>query len=340
MAENIKKILIIKPSALGDLVQVLPALSVLKKTYPDSQIYWMVRNEFAPLIKGHPDLTDIILFDRKFFGKAWKNLKALKAIFVLISELRKHEFDLVLDFQGLFRTAGLGFLSGSKKRFGPAKAREFGHIFYTRRVNQDRSTIHLVDYYLEIAAEAGYKTDDVEFVLPQSGSNTKTMAKQLTGENDYAVLVPGSAHEDKCWPTEKFAKLSEKINEKYGFSIVAIGTKTESVLVEQIQRNTEIPIINLAGQTDIPTLVEVLKRSKLVISNDTGPGHIAAAFGKPMVMIFGRSNPARVQPYKRPECIAAIEPYQRGFKPDSTDPRHNVNDITVEVVLDKISKQL
>jgi len=337
MTKEVRKILIIKPSAMGDLIQVLPALSALRKTYPNSEIYWMVRNEFAPLVKGHPDLADVILFDRKFLGKAWKNLKALKAIFTLISELRKHKFDLVLDFQGLFRTAGLSFLSGCKKRFGPAKAREFGHIFYTNRVKQDQSTIHLVDYYLKIASAAGCNVDKVEFKLDQPIPRPQVAG--LT-DKDYAVFVPGSAHADKCWPTEKFAQLAEEITEKYGYSIVVVGTKPESVLAEQIQSKTKTPIINLAGETDIPMLVEVLRNAKLVISNDTGPGHIAAAFGKPMVMIFGRSNPTRVEPYKRPECVAAIEPYNRGFKADSIDPRHNVNDITVEEVFAKICCQL
>ncbi|MBN1795933.1 MAG: lipopolysaccharide heptosyltransferase I [Sedimentisphaerales bacterium] len=341
MAEELKRILIIKPSALGDLIQVLPVLSVLRKTYPDSEIYWMVRNEFASLIQNHPDLTDVILFDRKFLGKAWWNPKALGAIFKLISQLRKFKFDVVLDFQGLFRTAGLAFLSGSKRRFGPANAREFGHIFYTKKVKQDKSTIHLVDYYMEIA---GIKSKEVKFKLPQNEKASESVKKLLSDSNisekGYAVFVPGSAHADKCWPVDKFAELADKITQKYGCSIVVVGTKSESALAEEIQSKTQTPIINLAGKTDIPMLVEILRNAKLVISNDTGPGHIAAALNKPMVMIFGRSNPARVMPYRKPECVAAIEPMERGFKADSTNPRHNVNDISVEEVLKKICFQL
>jgi len=344
MAEEVKKILIIKPSALGDIIQALPALSALRRSFPDAEIFWMVRAEFAELIKDHPDLTDVIFFDRKFLGNAWKNPRALKAIFQLISRLRMYKFDVILDFQGLFRTAGLAFLSGCKKRLGPAKAREFGHIFYTKKVKQDSSAIHLVDYYLKIAKEVCLSDYKVEFKLPQNEKASEFASGLLADFNvskkEYALLVPGSAHADKCWPADKFARLADKISQKYGYSIVAVGTKSETVLAEKIQNKTQTTIINLAGKTDIPRLVELLRNAKVVISNDTGPGHIAAALGKPIVMIFGRSNPARVLPYGRPECVAATEPMERGFKADSTNPRHNINNITVDEVFAKICSQL
>ncbi|MGD9110167.1 MAG: glycosyltransferase family 9 protein [Phycisphaerales bacterium] len=345
MTNEPKSILIIKPSALGDIIQALPSLAALRKSFPAAEIRWLVRTEFAPLINNHSHLTEAILFDRKFLGKAWKNPKALAALVSLIFKLRKYKFDLVLDLQGLFRTAVLGWLSGCKVRAGMAGAREFGHVFYNRRVKQDKSCIHLADYYLKIAAAGGTKTGDVEFILGESNPAASSGAKRLLDSSDvsgskYAVFVPGSAHADKCWATENFAELADKITERYGLSIIAVGTSGESTLAEQINSKAETEVINLAGKTDIPVLVELLRTAKLVISNDTGPGHIAAAFGMPIVLIFGRSNPSRVMPYGRDECVAAIEPMTRGFKADSTDPKHSIGNITVDEVWQKVLGQM
>ena len=137
-----RKILIIKPSALGDIIQAIPVLSSLRKNFPKAHISWMVRNEFADLIEDHPYLDEIILFDRKFLGKTWCNVDALKALIELVKKLRRGKYDIVFDLQGLFRTACLGWLSGSKRRFGMASAREFGHVFYTNKTVQYR-TIHI-----------------------------------------------------------------------------------------------------------------------------------------------------------------------------------------------------
>lgn len=344
MSEPAKKILIIKPSALGDLIQVLPTLAALRKTWPDAQIKWLVRTEFAPLIEGHPYLDDVILFNRKYLGKAWKNPKAFKALLSLIKRLRGEKFDIVLDFQGLFRTAGLAFLSGCRQRIGPAKTRECAHLLYTNRVKQDMECIHLVDYYLEIAKQAGAKCEGIEFTLPRHPEAVAAVRKLLNANSitnkNYGVLVPGSAHADKCWPTERFAGLADKLNEKYGLSFVASGTAGERSLAEAIIDKAQTPVVNLTGKTSIPELVELMRGAKLVISNDTGPGHIAVALGVSLVMIFGRSNPARVAPYGRENCVASIDFNSRGFNADSPDPCHHVNNITVEEVYAKASVQL
>ncbi len=138
MPEDFNNILIIKPSSLGDIVLALPALSALRKSFPNSRISWLVRPEFAALLENHPHLDEIILFDRKFLGKAWWNPGAFGALVSLIRRLRNGRFDVVFDFQGLFRTASLAWLSGCKRRFGRAGAREFAHIFYTHKVAQGK----------------------------------------------------------------------------------------------------------------------------------------------------------------------------------------------------------
>ena len=344
MSEALKNILIIKPSSLGDIVLALPALAALRKSFPDAQISWLIRPEFAPLLENHPHLTEIISFDRKFLGKAWFNPLALGALLSLIRRLRRSKFDAVFDFQGLFRTACLAWLSGCKKRFGMANAREFGRIFYTHSVPQNQDCIHVVDYYLKIVKTAGASNIDVEFVFPQDVTAADSVRKLLVRHgiepDNYAVLVPGSARKDKHWPVERFATLADRIWPQFGLSIVAAGNSSEADLANRLKGLADVPVVNLAGQTSLMELVALLKAAKLVVTNDTGPGHIAAALGTPLVMIFGHVNPARLSPYGRNDCVVAIEPHNRGFVIRSTDPKYDIRHITVEQVFDKVCEEL
>ena len=344
MPEALKNILIIKPSSLGDIVLALPALAALRKSFPDSQISWLVRPEFAPLLQNHPHLTRTIPFDRKFLGKAWFNPLAMGALLSLFRQLRRSKFDAIFDFQGLFRTGSLAWLSGCKKRFGMANAREFGRIFYTQKVIQDQDCVHLVDYYLKIVKTAGASDAEVRFVFPHdvtaSESVRKLLAKHSIKPDNYAVLVPGSVHSDKCWPVERFAVLADKIWSQFGLSVVAVGTLSEAGLVDRLKNLAGVPVANLAGQTSLRDLAALLKAAKLVVGNDTGPGHIAAALSVPLVMIFGNVNPTRLAPYKRPDCVVAIEPWDRPFQIRNTDPRYDIRHITVEQVYQKVCEQV
>ncbi len=344
MSDSLKNILIIKPSSLGDIVLALPALTALHKSFPNARITWLIRPEFAPLLENHPHLTEIIPFDRKFLGKAWFHPGASGSLLSLIKRLRNAEFDAVIDFQGLFRTASLAWLSGCKKRFGIAGAREFAPLFYTHKITQTKDCIHLVDYYLKIIKAAGASELDVQFVLPQQPEAADSVGRLLEShdisQDNYVVLVPGSAHEDKRWPIERFAELAERISSQFKLPIVATGDASEAALVEKLKELSKVPIANIAGQTSLSELVVLLKNAGLVVSNDTGPGHIAAALGTPLVLMFSWSNPARIAPYKRIECLVARDPFSRGHKIKSRDPKHNVDTISVDEVYKKVCEQL
>jgi lipopolysaccharide heptosyltransferase I len=343
MPEKFEDILIIKPSSLGDVVLALPALTALRKGFPDAKISWLIRPEFAPLIQNHPHLNDIILFDRKLLGKAWYQPRAAAALLSLIRDLRLHRFDAVFDFQGLFRTASIARLSGCRNRFGMKLSRELAHLFYTHKVPHDSDCIHLVDYYLKMTRIAGAAETTARFVLPidpvAADSVNSKLAAHAVNEDNYAVLIPGSAHADKCWPVERFAALADKIHSHSGFSIVVTGTLQEKPVVKNLKSLSAAPIADFAGLTNLPELTALLKSAKLVVGNDTGPSHIAAALGKPLVMIFGRSNPARVAPYRRKHSVVAVEPWARGEKRNSTDTRHLISAVRFEDVYQKVVEQ-
>jgi lipopolysaccharide heptosyltransferase I len=344
MPEILKNILIIKPSSLGDIVLALPALTALRESLPDAKISWLIRPEFSGLLENHPHLDNVIIFDRELLGKAWFHPHAFNSLLSLIRRIRRSKFDAVVDLQGLFRTASLAWLSGCKKRFGLAKTKELAHFFYTHKIAQDKNCIHLVDYYLKLVQNITASETQARFIFPQApqavDSVTALLADNDIKPDNYAVLITGSAHRDKCWPIQRFAVLADKISSQFQLSIVVVGTEPERQMIDNLIDLANVPIANLAGRTSLTELSALLKAAKLVISNDTGPGHIAAALGTPLVMIFGRSNPARVAPYKRPQCVVAIEPDGRGLQPDSTNPKHNINNITVPQVYQKVCEQM
>ncbi|MBN1972086.1 MAG: glycosyltransferase family 9 protein [Sedimentisphaerales bacterium] len=333
-----------KPSALGDIVLALPALAALRKSFPDAKISWLVRPEFAPLLENHPYLNEIILFDRKHLGQALSNKKAFGSLHSLIKQLRQQKFDAIFDFQGLFRTAFMSWLSGCKKRYGLANAREFAHLFYTDKIEHNSDCIHLVDLYLKMVQAAGAINDKVEFVIPSNPTALDSVKKLLKTHNieplKYIVFIPGSAHETKCWPAERFAQLADIISSQYDYPIITAGSNSEKNKAETISKLAKTEIINFAGQTSLKELVELLRMAKLAVSNDTGPGHIASALGTPLVMMYSWSNPARIAPYGRPECMVARDPYDRGIKIKSANPNHSITNITVEEVFQKVIVQI
>jgi heptosyltransferase-1 len=344
MPERPHNILIMKPSALGDIVLALPALSTLRKSFPDAKISWLIRPEFAPLLEDHPHLDEIIPFDRKSLGRAWYHPKGVRALFSLISRLRGGQFDVVFDFQGLFRTAILAWLSGCKKRFGKANSRELAHLFYTDQIVQDAESIHLVDFYLKMVKAAGADNITVRFELPSNPADVDSVNKLLKcfsiDSGKYVIFVPGSAHKTKCWPPERFAELADKITSQFEMPVIAVGTGSDKSLIEKINDLAKSSVINFAGRTSLKELVELLRAARLVVSNDTGPGHIAAALKTTLVMMYSWSNPARIAPYGRPQCMIAREPFGRGLKIKSTNPKHNVSNITVDEVFQKVKEQL
>jgi len=329
MPNELKNILIMKPSALGDIVLALPALAALRKSFPKAKISWLVKPEFAPLLENHPYLDEIILFDRKHLSKALSNTKAFGSLHSLVAQLRKSKFDAIFDFQGLFRTAFMAWLSGCKKRYGIANAREFAHLFYTDKIEHNLDCIHLVDLYLKMVHASGAKSEKAEFLIPSNQTDIDSVNKLLESHNiepqKYVVLIPGSAQESKCWPAERFAQLADKISEQYNYPVIAIGSKSERTKAEVINNLSKTEIINLAGQTSLKELVELLRMAKLVVSNDTGPGHIASALGVPIVIMYSWSNPARIAPYGRNECMVARDPFTRGMEIKSNNPEHNIN---------------
>lgn len=310
------RVLIIKPSAIGDVVHTLPVLNILRKHWPQSHIAWLVTPACAGLLEGHPQLDEVILFERRRFGQGWRSPAAAAGLYAFQRKLRDRKFDLVIDLQGLFRSGWLARKTGAPIRVGFANAREFGWVFLTHRVRVGTPEQHATERYLTVVQSLGLPRGPVEFVFPTGGADHDYVTQHVPRDKRYAVLLPGTNWETKRWPAERFAGLVRPLWEHHGLTTVLAGAPNEVELCDRVYKSAVAaspdprampPVINLAGRTTLRQLVALLRRADLVVANDSGPMHIASALGRPLVTPFGPTNPVRTGPYRRIETVIRLD---------------------------------
>lgn len=343
MKNHYSKILIIKPSAIGDITTALPSLRSLRLAYPDARISWLVRKEFAPILENHPFIDELIIFDRKQLSRWWCDREAFGAFRRFAGSLKRGNFDLVLDFQGLFRSGFFSWLTGCPCRVGMSKSREGAGVFYTKKVHPPSNSRHVIDYYQKMVGEVGCSDISVDFVLPPQPVAMQQCKKLLKDNgidaDNFRIFVASASEPQKCWQSEKFAALADMITANYGGQIVLVGTKADKPAAKEIAEKSNANIADLTGKTTLPQLIAIMHLAKLIISNDTGPGHIAIAAKRPAVIIFGYTNPIRLYPYNRLDAMAVNDFEGRGKKLRSRKPIHSIKQITVEQVFEKVRLQ-
>lgn len=296
-----ERILIIKPSAIGDVVHALPILNLLRDRWPQSHISWLLTPGCAGLLERHPMLDEVIEFDRGYYGRGWRDPASALGLLGFTRCLRRRRFDLVVDLQGLFRSGYLAWKTGARVRIGFRNARELAPLFYTHHVPIDTPEQHAVERYLKIAAALGCDTDRVEFPFALDDDDRRQVAAMLPQARPYAVLLPGTNWATKRWPIERFAALVAPLRQRFGLESVVAGAASDIALGERIDG------INLAGQTNLRQLVALLERAAVVVANDSGPMHIAAALGRPLVTVYGPTNPVRTGPFRRPDSVLRLD---------------------------------
>lgn len=334
-------ILIIKPSSLGDIVHCLGVIPSIRKAWPAARISWLVRPEFAALFDCIDGVDQRIPFDRKTLGR-WFQPAGWQALANLIATLRSQHFDLVLDLQGLLRSALLAFVSGCPTRAGFANAREGARWFYTIQVPIPPSMLHMTDRCRALLNAMGIT--NFQPLCPLHPPRDATdQARQLLAQcqaPEFVVFVLGAAVPSKRWPIERFAQIAQKIYRQYHLPAVIVGTAADKPSADEFAKASGTPTIDLCGKTTLPQLIAILAGARLVVSNDTGPGHLAAYLGIPTVMIFGPTNPAWVAPINQRDGIAAIEPFSRPPTVRSADPKHHIDQVSVEIVWQTTERKL
>ncbi len=312
-----KRILIVKPSSLGDIIHTLPLLNALKTSEPESEIDWVVAKGFEGLLIGHPMINKLFIINKEHW-KSLKNLpQTLKELLKLSRDLRRQHYDLCIDVQGLFRSGLITALSGAPERLGFSDAREGAPFFYNIKVEGGRD-LHAVQRYLKLLSPLKISPGTVEFPLP----HIKT--KRVVQEK-YYILVPGARWETKLWPTEYFAELINLLANKAPFNEyvpIIVGTSADKARAEQIIALSKVDVIDLTGKTTLTELASYLKGATLVITNDSGPMHIAAAVNTQVFAIFGPTSAKLTGPYGEGHIVitAGVE-CQPCFKKSCDDLR-------------------
>ena len=292
-----KNILIVKLSAIGDVIHALPVAHALKQRYPEARITWVVEKPAYELLTNNPIIDEIIVFDKPKF----KSLSGLLTNeYTFAQELKAHTFDLAIDLQGLFKSAAISYLSGAPERLVYCNARELSHLV-GQRICGEHQQGHIVDRYLDVARHLGCPASKVEFpiIITQSEiDQTVAIARQagLQLDNPYVVLAPGTNWASKCWPPTHFAQLADKL---YGDHVipVIIGGPSDQRLAKEIIANAEVPPIDLTGKTSMKQLAYIIQKSQAFVGGDTGPMHLAVAVGTKVVTMFGPTDPRRNGPY-------------------------------------------
>lgn len=344
-------ILIVKMSAIGDVIHTLPALNSIRNHFPDAHINWLVEEAAADLVVGHEALDRVIVSKRKqwvrqLFSRSF--LTGAANILTFVQELRDTRYDIIIDFQGLLKSGAMVMLAKGDMKAGFDRGMdhaEYSYLFYNRRIPPISMEIHALKRGLMMLEALGIPTKRVEYKLPVSSDDHKTIAvmleeREIDPERRLVCINPQATWKTKLWDNRLFAELSDALQERYGVQVVFTGGPYDGSAIDTIMAITVRPCVSLAGLTTLKTLAALYQRADLLITTDTGPMHLGAAAGTRVVAIFGSTAPWRTGPYGSNHGIVrsniACSPCFKRHCPHC----NCMHGITVEKVLSSIKNQL
>lgn len=296
-----ERVLIIKPSSLGDIVQALWALAVIRSRMPGAAIAWLARDCYVPFLARHPHIDLVIGFVRHAKGH-----RLLTEQFRLARCLHAFSPHIAVDLQGLARSAFFTLLSGAPRRIGMSDAREGARVAYTEVVHIPRSTSHAIERYLTVAHRLCNSRDVVLPALPTCPDASQRIGDLLARLGTAPIAVaPGARWVTKRMPPDWYAVVAEEIARKSGLPVVVLGTTEEAPLCNRVydRLRNKITVTNLCGQTSLLELTELFRRCRLFLGNDSGTAHLAAAAGCPVLVVFTCTSPRRAAPRGAPTRI-------------------------------------
>lgn len=286
---RIRKILIIKPSAFGDIVHTLPVLNALHGRFPHARIDWVVGHGLHTFLEGHSMIHRLWVIKKDEWKKLRRLKDTLREIRGLATGLRAERYDVALDLSGLLRSGVIAFASGAAIRLGFEESDEGSPLFYTHKIKGDMG-IHAVDRYLKLTAVLGCESDRV--LYPFAPYNPSPEVCKTLPES-YVLLSPSAGKPANQWPAERFGALAAMLP----LPSVVISSAADAHIADTVVSHSKGKAISIAGQTSLKALIPVVGEASCLITNDTGPMHVAAALGIPVFALFGPANPIRTGPY-------------------------------------------
>jgi len=292
-ADSAPRVLIVRLSAIGDVIHGLPVLCGLREAWPGAHLSWVVEHRAGALLEGHAALDELVPLPRGWFkspGEVWRLRRRLRAL----------RPDVTLDLQGLTKSAAVAWLSGCRRRigFGDVKGRELSRWLNTELVHT--SAAHVIDANLQLLAPLGIHVENVRFDVPEREADARSAQAtidRLDLGHGYAVLNPGAGWPSKLWPADRFAAVARRLGRQWRLpSLVVWAGDQERAWAEAIVAGGE-GHARLAPGTSLQELAALARRAVLFVGSDTGPLHIAAAVGTPCVGLYGPMPAARNGPY-------------------------------------------
>ncbi len=293
------RILLVKLSSFGDVLHALPTLEALRALYPTGHITWLVEAAYAPLLTGHPALDEVWVAPRLRPGQVFQGPNRLLLTHVL-RQLRSRPFDLVLDLQGLFKSAVWVALAKSPRKVGYDRTREGSYLVLTDRVPPYDPEAHAVWRYLNLSRYLG-APGAAPPALPRFRlglAPALDLARLIpgAGRRPLVALHPGARWESKLWPPASWARLADWLGDT-GFQVAVTGSRADRDLAAAIGARLRQPAVDLTGRTSLAELAEVMQAAVLAVTTDTGAMHLAAALGTRVAALFGPTSPRRTGPF-------------------------------------------
>jgi lipopolysaccharide heptosyltransferase I len=302
------KLAIVKLSSLGDVIHALPVARALRRARPDAHLTWIVEAREYALLKDHPDLDVVVPVDTRLWRRLiWRPAGARQVVGKvarLTSRIRSARFDVAIDLQGLMKSGLLMAYTGAPLRIGFSAdhCRErLNCLFTNRRVRPPARAVHVVDQYLSLLVPLGVEPGPVEFHVPIPALAERRMdeflGEQGVKRHDLLVAInPGAGRDNKRWPVAHFRRLADRLAQEPDVRVLLLWGPDEIHMARQIRDGLH-PRAILAPPTDLHELAALLRRSALMVANDTGPLHLAAALGTASVGLFGPTRAERNGPY-------------------------------------------
>lgn len=300
-------ILIVKTSAIGDVIHTLPSLWSLRAHFPEAQITWLVEESAADLVIGHPALNRVLVARRKTWLKdlrAGRFSRALSGFLGFVHELRDTRYDLVIDFQGLLKSAMWVVLARGMRKAGFGQGMEhaeYSYLALNERIPAVDMDQHAIDRSLLLLKGIGVPAADLRYEIPLSAQHESEAAALLRAcgvreEDRLVAMNPVARWPTKLWEARSFAALADRL-EGEGICVVFTGGPQDGPALDEIGRFMTRRHRRLDGKTSLNQLAALYRRAQVVVTTDSGPMHLAAAVGTPVVALFGPTAPWRTGPY-------------------------------------------
>jgi len=326
MIEGGERYLVVRLTALGDILHTLPAVAALRSAHRNARIDWVVERKWAPVLEGSPAINEVIPFDR---ASILGGIRCAR-------RLRQKNYTCAIDFQGLYKSSVLAALSAALRRIGfeRAWAREPGAaLLYTERVVP--SGRHVTELNYSLAEKAGaVRPAKPEYPLRVPAGGAASVRARLAEQKiaDYIVVGPGGSWRAKCWPTDRYGQFCREFERSHGLRAIVIHGPGEESLAEEVCRAAH-PATPAVMRTTIEELMGLLAHARCVVAADSGPLHLAAALGASVVGLYGPTDPARNGPFVPGAVIVSeARPEEISYKRRTTFSPAMLR-ITVEQVL-------